>query len=504
MKKRNIGIILSYTNTILNMVCGLFLSSFLLRRLGDSEYGVYQTVSSFANYLVLLEFGTGTVIARNLSACRARGEGQEAIEKNVSTVWLMTNILALIITAVSIGFYFSLGWIYSNSLNAEQIAQGKNIFIFITVYLLASFFSQTLNGITLAYENYQYSSIVAICRTASRTLLLVVLILKLDAAIVIAIVDAALNSVIALFSYIYCRKKFKIKINFRSFDKSIFKASLPFCLAIFLQAIMNQANNNVDKFIISIKLNPETVSLYSVALYIYGVFSSLTTIPVSMYMPQVTKDVVAGVRGKDLTKTLIQPSRLIVLIGGAILGGFFAVGQQFVSIVYGDSYMLAWGLALILMAPMFVNMSTAMALNVLDVMNKRLVRSFALLFTTIANIILTIIFIDLWGVIGATIATAICLFLGNILMMDIYYSRAIGIKVIYMYFKTYKGILIYQILGAIAGFFVGKIPMNTYLSFLLGGITFVVIAFGGYFLLGRNSAEKEITSKIIKKLKKQK
>lgn len=501
MKSRNIGLILSYTNTILNMVCGLFLSAFLLRQLGDSEYGVYQTVSSFANYLVLLEFGTGTVIARNLSACRARNEEQQEIEKNISTIWSVTAILALIITFVSVVFYFSLDFIYSNSLTAAQISLGKNIFIFITVYLLSSFFSQTLNGITLAYENYQYSSIISICRTIIRTILLTFLIFKLNTALVIAIVDAVINTVIAIFSYIYCRKKFKIKINFKHFDKIIFKSSLPFCLAIFLQAIMNQANNNVDKFIIGIKLNPETVSLYSVALYIYGIFSSFTTIPVSMYMPQITKTVVLGLEGKDLTKTLIQPSRLIVLIGGGILGGFFAVGRPFISIVYGDSYLLAWTLALILMVPMFVNMSTAMILNVLDVMNKRLVRSFALLFTTIANILLTIIFIDLWGVIGATIATAICLFLGNILMMNIYYSCVIGIKITYLYFNTYKGILIYQMLGAIIGFLVSQAFSNVYLSFILGGITFVLIFLGGFLLFGKNENEKALINKILRKIK---
>ncbi len=66
MKKRNVGIVLSYAYTFLNMVIGLFMSSFMLRQLGDVEYGLYQTVSSFATYLVLLEFGTGSVMSRNV------------------------------------------------------------------------------------------------------------------------------------------------------------------------------------------------------------------------------------------------------------------------------------------------------------------------------------------------------------------------------------------------------------------------------------------------------
>ena len=87
MQKRSVGIAISYMDKVINMVCGLFLSSFLLRSLGDTEYGIYKSISSFVNYLVLLEFGTGTVMARNISLCKGKGASQEEIDKNVSTIW---------------------------------------------------------------------------------------------------------------------------------------------------------------------------------------------------------------------------------------------------------------------------------------------------------------------------------------------------------------------------------------------------------------------------------
>ena len=76
-KSRNWGMVISYLSTFLNMVFGLVLSSFLLRRLGDAEYGLYQTVSAFAAYLVMLEFGTGTVMSRNIAVCRSRNEEEK-------------------------------------------------------------------------------------------------------------------------------------------------------------------------------------------------------------------------------------------------------------------------------------------------------------------------------------------------------------------------------------------------------------------------------------------
>lgn len=257
-KSRGAGITLSYVNTFLNMICGLFLSAFLLRSLGDTDYGVYQTVSSFANYLVLLEFGTGTVMTRNLSACRARNATKDEIEKNVSTIWTITNVLSLVIIAVSALFYLSLGSIYSNSLDAGQIEYAKQIFVVITVFLLVSFYLQTLNGITLAFEHYTFTSKTSIMKVVSRTVLLIVLVPIIKKALIIAAVDAAVGICLVVYAYIYCKRNFKIKINITGFDKSILKASLPLCMAIFLQALVNQANSNVAKFIIGIKLDPET------------------------------------------------------------------------------------------------------------------------------------------------------------------------------------------------------------------------------------------------------
>ena len=499
-KSRGAGITLSYVNTFLNMVCGLFLSAFLLRSLGDTDYGVYQTVSSFANYLVLLEFGTGTVMTRNLSACRARNATKDEIEKNVSTIWTITNVLSLVIIAVSALFYLSLGSIYSNSLDAGQIEYAKQIFVVITVFLLVSFYLQTLNGITLAFEHYTFTSKTSIMKVVSRTVLLIVLVPIIKKALIIATVDAAVGICLVVYAYIYCKRNFKIKINIRSFDKSILKASLPLCMAIFLQALVNQANSNVAKFIIGIKLDPETVALYSVGLYVYNIFSSLTTIPISMYAPQITKSVVNGLRGKELTDYMIQPSRLIVLIGGTVFFGFFAVGRQFVSVVYGEKYLQAWLIAIIIMAPMFINMANGVIINVLDAMNKRMSRSIALLVTTVANIFLTLFWIDKYGIVGAAASTAICTLIGQVFVMNIYYSKAIKIKVFYMYRKTFKGILPFQLIGAVVAFMVGQNITNIYLSFLVSGVIFVVISLGSFIIIGKNETEKNMIKSILNKV----
>ena len=498
MKNRSEGLILSYINTFLNMICGLFLSSFLLRQLGNAEYGLYQTVASFVNYLVLLEFGTGTVMARNLSKCKAKKASQEEINQNISTIWGITNILCGMIVCVSVIFYFMFDMVYANSLTAGQIASGKNMFIFLVIVLILHFYAQTINGVTLSHERYSYSAKIAIIRNLSRTTLLVLAILFWKKAILIVIIDTIINFCIVIYGIWFCKTKFNVSVFIKGFNKAILKTSLPLCLALFLQTVVNQTNNTVGKFILGIVSGPEEVALFSVGLYIYSVFSSLTTIPISMYLPQITNDIIGGAEGKELTKKLIQPCRLIVIIGGAVLFGFIAIGKQFISIVYGEEYLMAWIVAVILMVPMFVNMSNAVVLNVLDVKNKRLVRSFILMITTLLNIGMTIVLIRKFGILGTSIATGLSTAL-QVVILNIYYFKFIGIKIIYLFKQVYKGIVLYQIIGSIFGYLISQMISNIYLSFICGGLVYIIVSFGGYFIFGVNPQEKEMIKNIKNK-----
>ena len=505
MSNRKAGIILSYINTLLNMVVGLFLSAFLLRVLGDAEYGLYQTMSSFANYLVLLEFGTGTVMARNLSVCRSKGNSEEEINRNVSTIWTETLILMAVIIGVATAFFFLIDSVYSKSLTMDQIQSGKMIFVIVTLYLVSSFGVQTLSGIILAFERYTYNSVMAIAKQVIRVTLLVCLITRWKHALIIALVDFILGFAMLLIGYLYCKRKFHVKFSSKYFDRTVFKSSLPLSIAIFTQGLSNQANSNVGKFLVGIEFDPETVAVYSVALYIIHVFASLGTVPIIMYTPQVAKNVTTGIRGRALTDTIIKPCRLVTIICGTILFGFISVGRPFISMIYGSEYLVAWNIVLVVATPTVILLTNGVMENVLNAMNKTKPRTLSLLITTLANIILTLLFMKKWGIMGAAIASAVSTFLFQVTLLNIYYSKFLDMNMIYLYKKAYKGIVPFQVLGMIAAFVVTYFISNNILAFLLGGITYVVISFVGILIFGVNETEREIikstSSRIVYKIR---
>jgi len=482
MKSRGKGIALSYVNTGLTMVCGLFLSAFLLRKLGATDYGVYQTIASFANCLVLLEFGVGTVMARNISMCQGRGASQEELHQNISTLWVITNVLVLVLVGASLIFNALIEIAFAGTLTNAQINDAHRLMLFISLHLIFSFYIQTVDGIILAYENYSYGSIQKIIKTILRTALMIVLVQVFHTSLVVAVVDAGVSLLLLGFALWYCRRKLAVKLTVRKFSYTVFRNSAPLCLALFMQTVVNQVNSNADKFIIGIMMGPEEVALYSVGMYVYSIFSSLTTIPISFYAPRIAQQMSRGKVMADIHGELVGAGRLIATVGGLALFGFVAVGKQFISLVYGEEYLFAWVIAVILMVPMYLNMCTGVLVNVLDVLNKRIVRSCVLIITTMCNIVLTVFWIQSHGMLGAALATAVCVLVGQTIVMFTYYSKVLGVKMRRLLKDILRGNLIALLLATVVSYLIGQWIKGVLLSFLVGGIVFVAV-FGAVFIL---------------------
>ena len=64
-KQLKIGIVLSYLTLALSNIIALIYTPFMLRMLGQSEYGLYSLVASVVAYLTILDFGFGFYTTTN-------------------------------------------------------------------------------------------------------------------------------------------------------------------------------------------------------------------------------------------------------------------------------------------------------------------------------------------------------------------------------------------------------------------------------------------------------
>ncbi len=496
--QRKTGMLLSYGSSLLLAAVNIFLTPFLIRSLGEVEYGIYQSMASFAGYLVLINFGTGTVMTRYVSLYL--GKGDKKNERNyIAMCLIITMGLALVIAAVSLVMYVFVDNIYAATITPQQMTKAKLLFLIVSLNVIVTLLAQAFQGIITAYEKFNFTGIWNISRVLLKVALLVSVFFIWKDSMVIALVDLFLSCLYAVLCIGYCIK-LKATPKLYKFDKKIFASSAMFSLAIMLQAVVNQVNSKVDITILGIMISQESVAKYAVAMQVFSIFSTLSTAAIAIYLPKFTKLIASGnTDGETITREMIAPSRIQTLVSGAIMFGFLVCGLDFIKVWMGEGFGLSWWIAIIILIPSFFMYTNGVVVSVLDAMQKRLVRSVVLASVAVANIFISIIFVHFFGEIGAPIGTAISTTIGSVIIMNIYYKKVIGIKLFMLFKGIFMGILPSLIFATLAALPAVLLVPVGFTGLLVKGGIFAVVLIASLLLFGFNKEEKSLILKPLRR-----
>ena len=265
-----IGAFLSYLLIFLNAAYSLFITPFILKILGNSEYGVYKTIASLSSSLLVLDLGLGGTITRYLAKFKAEGE-EERIPNFISTSIKEGIILIGIICLSCSVIFFNIHNIYQNGLNESEIIIGEKLFFVLSINMVLHIFENILNGIICGYNKFSFANGLKLVRIVVRVGLTLIVLPLFNSALALVIIDLLLTFLLILFELFYSRLSLKVKIKLfgQPIDKKIFKESLVYTLLLFLTSIAAQINTNLDNVAIGAIIGATAVTVYSVALLIF-------------------------------------------------------------------------------------------------------------------------------------------------------------------------------------------------------------------------------------------
>ena len=484
-----LGSLIAYLNVFLNMFVSVFLTPFLLQCLGEAEYGVYKIIQSFAGQLGIMSFGVSALITRNVVFYNTKQQKKEK-ENFLFMAYVITFSLALLIGVVGAGLYFCIEPMYAAKMTAEELLIAQKLFVLLVINTGLSVVCDSFMGLLRAHEKFVISNGIGTLRFALRLATILILLNLGVNSVGIVVADLLVTSLALAISFVYGRFGLREKAKFYYWDGALLRTSFAFSAAVFLQAIINQVNQNVDNVILGAMEGPSVVTVYSIGLTLYTCFISMVTVVGGMYGPQATRLVAQGAGGEALTDFAIKPARIQAMI--ALLGivGFVLLGQDFVQLWLGDGYEEVYWITLILIIPVLIPLVESITNSILDAMLKRMARSLILLAMCAFNIVLSILLVTWVGYIGAAIGTATSLVLGHGILMNIYLKKKIKINVFRLFKGVFKGTLLCAIVTGLVCVPVIFIPDGLGWFVLKGGIVVCVYALC-MLLFGMNKAEKQ-------------
>lgn len=501
LMNRKVGVILSYVLMVFEVLSTLLLTPFIIRTLGQAEYGVYKLVVAINAYLLLLDLGVGNAIIRYIAKYRAEGEKEK--EKQfiaIATIfYLLIAAISIIIGIVLINIFPTA---FSKGLSYEEVRLGQKLLGITFINSAVTLGTTAYNNIIIAYEKFTASRVSSILQIVIRMILTYVTLIIGWGSIGIVIVNLLMTILCRGFFVYYVVFKLHLWPQFRNIKFNFIKEILVYSSWILLQMIATQINASVDQILLGslVPASAVILAVYGVGTQIVQYFQSIGSSFTGVLMPGVVKLVENDTSAERLTNEMIRIGRIIFMVLALIWYCFLINGKEFIILWAGIDNQEAYTVAIILMTVYIFILTESIGTQILWAMNEHKEQAILKLLIVVMNIVLTITLIKWKPLIGATTGTFISLLLGDVVVMNMVFKRKIHISLRYYYMGLLKGILPCLIMAGGVGYFIRLVFPKGWIWLVVKVASMVFVYAIMMYIRGMSEYEKALINSIMNKV----
>lgn len=498
------GSILSYVQMALNVVIGLVYTPIMLRLLGKSEFGLYNTVSSTISMLSILNLGFNSSYIRFYSKYKKEND-ETSIAKLNGMFLLIFLVIGTIAFCCGCFLASHLEYVFADGLSAAEYKTAKVLMLLLTANLALSFPMSVFTSIISAHERFVVLKLLGMLKTILSPLITLPLLLigyKSIAIVTTTLLISVLTDIAYLF---YVKRILHVVFRFHDFEKGLFKQLFSFTFFIALNMVVDQINSNMGKFLLGRMKGTEAVAVYSVGYALYQYYAMFSTAVSGVFSPRIHRIVNSTnsspvEQKKQLTELFTKVGRVQFMILALVASGVVFFGRPFIVFWAGRGYEEAYVVALLLIIPASIALIQNIGIEVQRAQNKHQFRSIAYIIMALVNLFSTILLCPKYGIVGTVMGTALSLILANGLIMNVYYHKRCNIDILAFWKSILRlsfGLIVPVIFGIL---FTKWIHINSIIPLLFGILLYSAIYCFSFWFLGMNAFEKALIMKPLRKV----
>ncbi|NER13974.1 oligosaccharide flippase family protein [Leptobacterium flavescens] len=484
------GAILNYITIILTNVVGLVLTPFIIRKLGDAEFGLYTLIGAFVGYISLLDFGLNNTVVRFVAKYRAEKDRQGE-ENFLATTMLIFSVISTLVVLIGVACYFNLDYIFKNSLTPDQIGKAKIMFVILIFNLAIRLPGGVFEGICSGYEQFVFPKSVNIARYILRSITIVAVLLLGGKAVAMVVIDTIFNISIVIVNAIFVFKKLKVKFKLHRFEMPLIREIFGYSVWIFVFAIVSQFQWRAGQVVLGIVADTTVVAIFAVGVMLGTYYGAFSTAISSVFLPRATQMTVGNASGEELTSMMIRIGRISFIVLLYILGAFALYGKQFVFLWVGESYYDAWVVALIIMLAYTLPLVQGFGNSILEAKNKLSFKALTYLVFMIVGTGVGALFASKYGAIGM-IAGSVAGWVIVQNIMNFYYHRVIKLNILRFFREVGHRIILTLAFILAIGYFIKCIPGSGWLNFIVKGSLYTLVFSFLMYFFGMIEYEKKL------------
>ncbi len=492
------GAILSYVSLGLSTLISLIYTPIMIQRLGDAEFGIYQAVLPIISYLNLLSFGLGSAYVRYYSRYRAEGNKKGCAKLN--GMFLLTYLfLGTLLLCAGFGLSYC-DIIFGKKLLPEEIALAERLLRILSVNAALTFpLSVFENHITIN-ERYLFQKIVGMIKQVLNPLIMIPLLIIGYRSVTLTVVALLCTILSGIVNIWYCFAKLKMKFSFRHYDFALLKEMFGFTFYVFIGIVVENVNWSIDRQLLTWFRGSTAVAVYAVAAQLNTFYLTFSNAISNVMIPRVHRLVAEKRPMRELDALFTKVGRLQFILLGCIFLGFVAVGQRFVILWGGENKAVDyWTTLLLFFATMWTNIQTV-GIEIQRAKNMHKFRSLVYLAVLAGNALISIPLCIRWEGLGAAIGTTIATFVGNVLLMNWYYHKKIGLNIPAFWthiFHLMPAMILPAAVAVLLAIFTHPL---SYFDLILPGCAFVAVYAVSMWLFGLNRYERGLVTSVIRRI----
>jgi O-antigen/teichoic acid export membrane protein len=410
----------------INVLVGIFLSPFILHRLGDTAFGLWVLIFSITGYYGLFDLGIRSSVVRYVSKFAAVGD-TEALARLVNTSLFTYSCIGLLSFLITLAGVSRVNSLFRIPPDLHSTARWLLLTVGTAVSL--AFPLGLAGGILEGLQRFYILNWTNVAVPLFRALLIVFALNRGHGLLTIAIITVSLPLIASVLRSVIALRLLSIHFGRRYIDRAAFREVGTYGGVTFIAIVANQLRFQTDEIVIGTMLSSAAVTYFNIGARIVDYAVQLVMNLAQIFVPMSSESEAVGDLD-HLRKIFIAGNRVCAFIMFPICATLIILGKSVIEVWVGRKYVaLSYPVLLVLLIPSTLFFAQAASGRILLGIGRHRTWAIVTLVEGVSNVILSILLVRPYGIIGDAFGTAIPLTCSAVFFLPAHLSWRLGIQV---------------------------------------------------------------------------
>jgi len=420
---KNVGS--SWFSLGINVVVGIFLSPYILHRLGDEAFGLWILIFSATGYYGLFDLGIRSSIVRYVAKYSATNE-QDELNRLVNTAMFSYSGIGLVTIAITLVTSYYVNSIFH--IPPDFVATARWLLLMVGTSVSLGFPLGVFGGILEGLQRFYLLNFTSIGSTLLRALLIVIALQHGGGLLTVALITVSLPLLNSLVNGAVVFRHSRMRFGFRYVSRSSLRRIASYSGTTFLIIVAGRLRFKTDALVIGTFLSATAVTYFTIGSRLVDYASEVVSSLAQIFVPMSSQSQAQGDLNA-LRKIFVAGNRACAFIIFPITAILTVLGKSVIEAWVGPKYVAtSYPVLLVLLYPATLMLAQSASGRTLWGMAKHQTWAWVVMAEGISNLILSIILVRPYGILGDAIGTAIPLTCSMVLFLPRHLCHLLGIK----------------------------------------------------------------------------